>query len=176
MFQEAFDPTRSYGLGDDDHFEADDVSVVCMLDPPRHSHVNFLQVDGFGPFSDSAATSDADPFTLSTSFSRELDDSAFDTFGDFGEFQAASGNAEDGHGSRGGDLGGSGSFGDLGDSTGSGGLGEMGGVGSGEMISSWIVQDSWTLATASGSFVEEDVEVPNRERQGRETENGGSSK
>ena len=114
---------------------------------------------------------------MSTSFSRELDDSTFDTFGDFGEFQAASGDAEQGHVSRGGsDLGDSGAFGDLVDSTGSGGFTEMGGVGSGEMISSWIVQDSWTLATASGSFVEEDVEVPNRERQRRETEDGGSSK
>ena len=52
----------------------------------------------------------------------------------------------------------------------------MGGVGSGEMISSWIVQDSWTLATASGSFAEEDAEVLNRERQRREAEDGGSSK
>ena len=136
--------------------------------------------DGFGPFSDSATTSDADPFTFSTSFSRELDDSTFDTFGDFGEFQAASGSdAEQGHGSRGGgDLSDSGAFGDLGDSTGSGGFGEMGGVGSGEMMSSWIVQDSWTIATASGSFAEEDVEVPNRERerQRRGTSGSGGSK
>ena len=133
-----------------------------------------MQDDGFGPFSDSA-TSDADPFTFSTSFSRELDDPPFDTFGDFGEFQTSSGDGEQGHGSRGSDLDDSGAFGDLGDSTGSGGFGEIG-VGSGEMMSSWIVQDSWTMATASGSFVEEDVEAPNRERQRRETGSGGLSK
>lgn len=138
-----------------------------------------MQDDGFGPFSDSAATSDADPFTFSTTLSRELDDSTtFDTFGDFGEFQATpSGDGEQGHGSRGSDLGDSSAFADLGDSTGSGGFGEIG-VGSGDMMSSWIVQDSWTMATASGSFAEEDVEAPNRERQRqrRETESGGSSK
>jgi len=45
-------------------------------------------------------------------------------------------------------------------------------------MSSWVMQDSWTIATASGSFAEEDVEVPNRERdrQRRETGSGGSSK
>ena len=73
-------------------------------------------------------------------------------------------------------MSGSGAFGDLGDSTGSGGFGEIGGVGSGEMMSSWIVQDSWTIATARGSFAEEDVEVPNRERQRRETGGSGPSK
>lgn len=179
MSQDVFDPARNYGSGDDDHFEADDVSAVYRPNS-QHSHVNLMQDDGFGPFSDSAATSDADPFTFSTSFSRELDDSTFDTFGDFGEFQAASsGDAGQGHGSRGGgDISDSGAFGDLGDSTGSGGFGEMGGVGSGEMVSSWIVQDSWTIATASGSFAEEDVEVPNRERerQQRETRSDGSLK
>jgi len=60
---------------------------------------------------------------------------------------------------------------------GSGGFSEMGATGSGEMMSSWIVQDSWTLATASGSFAE-DVEAPNRERerQRREAESGVPSK
>jgi hypothetical protein len=141
-----------------------------------------VQDNGFGPFSDSAATSDADPFTFSTSFSRELDDSTFDTFGDFGEFQAASGSdTERGHGSRGGsNLSDSGAFGDLGNSAGSSGFCEMGGAGSGEMMSSWIAQDSWTLATASGSFAEEDVEVPNRERELQrrpgEVESNGLSK
>ena len=177
--QDAFDPARNYGSADDDHFEADDVSVVYRLNFLQYSHINLVQDGGFGPFSDSAATSDADPFIFSTSFSRELDDSTFDTFGDFGEFQTASGvDAERGHGSReGSDLTNSSTFGDLGDSTGSGGFGEIG-VGSGEMMSSWIVQDSWTLATASGSFAEEDVEVPNRERerQRRKTRSGGSPK
>jgi len=47
--------------------------------------------DGFGPFSDAAA-SGTDPFTFPSSFSDELDESAlFDTFGDFGEFQSGSG-------------------------------------------------------------------------------------
>ena len=135
-----------------------------------------MQDDGFGPFTDTAATSDADPFTFSTSFSRELDDSTFDTFGDFGEFQAASGGGQ-GPGSGGSDLGDSGAFGDLGDSMGSGGFGEVG-VGSGEMMSSWIVQDNWTIATASGSFADEDPEASNRERrrQQQDTESGGPSK
>ena len=138
-----------------------------------------MQDGGFGPFADPGPTSDADPFTFSTSFSRELDDSTFDTFGDFGEFQAASGSdGERGHESQGSDLGDSGAFGDLGDSRGSGGFGELGGVGSGEMMSSWIVPDSWTITTASGSFGEDDGEVPNRERERererRETASGGS--
>lgn len=130
-----------------------------------------MQDDGFGPFSDSAATSDADPFTFSTSFSRELDDSTFDTFGDFGEFQTASGGvSEAGHGSRGSGTSDSGAFGDLGDSTGSNGFGEIVGTGSGEMISSW---DSWTITTASGSFAEEDTEVSNRGRERQRRETGG---
>ena len=133
----------------------------------QHSHINLMQDDGFGPFSDTAAPGDADPFTFSTSFTRELDDSTFDTFGDFGEFQAASsGESGQGYGSQGSDLGDSGAFGELGDSRGSGGFDEIGGVGSGEMMSSWIVQDSWTMTTASGSFVEEDAGVPNRQRRG----------
>jgi len=41
----------------------------------------------FGPFSDSDTGSD--PFTFTTSFSDEMDDGSFDTFGDFGDFQAA---------------------------------------------------------------------------------------
>ena len=132
-----------------------------------------MQEDGFGPFADPGPTSDADPFTFSTSFSRELDDSTFDTFGDFGEFQAASGgDIGQGHGSQGSDLGDSGAFGDLVDSRGSGGFGELGGVGSGEIMSSWIVPDSWAIA--SGSFGEDDGELPNRERGRRETGSGGS--
>ena len=141
------------------------------FDSSRRSHTNLMQDDGFGPFADSEPTNDADPFTFSTSFSRELDDSAFDTFGDFGEFHAASsGDGEQGHGSQGSDLGDSGAFGDLGDSRGSGGFGEIGGVGSGEMMSSWIVPDGWTIATASGSFGEDDGE-----RRRREAGSGGSS-
>lgn len=50
--------------------------------------LTFLQdTDAFGPFSDSAATSGADPFTFSSSFTE--DDAAFDSFGDFGDFQGA---------------------------------------------------------------------------------------
>lgn len=131
-----------------------------------------MQDDGFGPFSDSAVTSDTDPFTLSASFSRELDDSTFDTFGDFGEFQTASGGSGGArHGSQGGsDVSDSGPFGDLGDSTGSNGFGEIVGTGSGEMVSSW---DSWTITTASGSFAEEDTEVSNRERERQRRGMGG---
>lgn len=156
-FDDVFDPSQRYGSGEDDHFEADDD-------------------EGFGPFSDSGATSDADPFTFSTSFSRELDDSTFDTFGDFGEFQTGSrGGGERRHSRGGSDLSDSSAFGGLGDSTGSNGFGEMGGTGSNEMMSSW---DSWTMATAGGSFADEDVEVSNRERerQRREGGSGGPSK
>ena len=129
-----------------------------------------MQDDGFGPFSDSAATSDADPFTLSASFSRDLDDSTFDTFGDFGEFQTSSdGGGGAGHGSRGSHTSDSGAFGDLGDSTGSNGFGEIVGTGSGDMISSW---DSWTITTASGSFAEEDAEASNRGRDRQQREMG----
>ncbi|KAJ6526260.1 SIT4 phosphatase-associated protein-domain-containing protein [Mycena vulgaris] len=42
--------------------------------------------DGFGPFSDAAAADGADPFTFSSSFSDEMEDTAFDSFADFGEF------------------------------------------------------------------------------------------
>lgn len=136
-----------------------------------------MQDDGFGPFSDSVATSDADPFTFSTSFSRELDDSTFDTFGDFGEFQTASGgDVGAGHGRRGGnETNDSGAFGDLGDSTGSNGFGEIVGTGSGEMMSSW---GSWTITTASGSLPEEDTELSSleHERQRRGMGSDGPSR
>ena len=42
----------------------------------------------FGPFPDSDSTG-SDPFTFTTSFSDEMDDGSFDTFGDFGDFQTA---------------------------------------------------------------------------------------
>ena len=43
--------------------------------------------DAFGPFSDSAAANETDPFTFSSSFTE--DDATFDSFGDFGDFQSA---------------------------------------------------------------------------------------
>ncbi|KAJ7137920.1 SIT4 phosphatase-associated protein-domain-containing protein [Mycena epipterygia] len=46
--------------------------------------------DGFGPFSDAAAADGSDPFTFSSSFSDEMEDTAFDSFADFGEFSGAS--------------------------------------------------------------------------------------
>lgn len=46
--------------------------------------------DGFGPFSDAAAADGSDPFTFSSSFSDEMEDTAFDSFADFGEFQSTS--------------------------------------------------------------------------------------
>ncbi|KAJ7073869.1 SIT4 phosphatase-associated protein-domain-containing protein [Mycena amicta] len=64
----------------------------------------FADDDGFGPFSDAAASSGSDPFTFASSspssaFSDEMDDSAFDdNFGDFGDFQ---GGGEFGDGSVG---------------------------------------------------------------------------
>ncbi|KAJ7878983.1 SIT4 phosphatase-associated protein-domain-containing protein, partial [Mycena olivaceomarginata] len=44
--------------------------------------------DGFGPFSDAAAADGSDPFTFSSSFSDEMEDTAFDSFADFGEFNS----------------------------------------------------------------------------------------
>ncbi|KAI0256604.1 SIT4 phosphatase-associated protein-domain-containing protein [Lactifluus subvellereus] len=44
--------------------------------------------DGFGPFSDSAAASRSDPFNLSPSFSDDIQEVSFDSFGDFGDFQS----------------------------------------------------------------------------------------
>ncbi|KAK7038262.1 SIT4 phosphatase-associated protein-domain-containing protein [Favolaschia claudopus] len=44
--------------------------------------------DGFGPFSDAAAANGSDPFTFSSSFSDEMEDTAFDSFADFGEFNS----------------------------------------------------------------------------------------
>lgn len=153
------------------------MSAIHKLRLLRALFTHLMQDDGFGPFSDSAATSDADPFTFSTSFSRELDDSTFDTFGDFGEFQTTPGGVGGvGHGSRGSDASDSSAFGDLGGSTGSNGFGEIVGTGSGEMVSSW---DSWTITTASGSFAEEDAEASNRverERQRREFGSNGPSR
>ncbi|KAF7364013.1 hypothetical protein MSAN_01060000 [Mycena sanguinolenta] len=46
----------------------------------------FNDDDGFGPFSDAAAVDGSDPFTFSSSFSDEMEDTAFDSFADFGEF------------------------------------------------------------------------------------------
>ncbi|KAJ7481056.1 SIT4 phosphatase-associated protein-domain-containing protein, partial [Mycena galericulata] len=46
--------------------------------------------DGFGPFSDAAAANGSDPFTFSSSFSDEMEDTAFDSFADFGEFSGTS--------------------------------------------------------------------------------------
>ncbi|KAJ7772937.1 SIT4 phosphatase-associated protein-domain-containing protein [Mycena maculata] len=45
--------------------------------------------DGFGPFSDATAADGADPFTFSSSFSDEMEDTAFDSFADFGEFSTS---------------------------------------------------------------------------------------
>ena len=48
-----------------------------------------LKDDSFGPFSDSAAASRSDPFNLSASFSDDIQEVSFDSFGDFGDFQSA---------------------------------------------------------------------------------------
>jgi len=68
-FDDAFEPTNSSSLSDPFHTTSEDDN------------------DAFGPFSDSAVASRADPFTFSSSFVD--DESAFDSFGDFGEFQSA---------------------------------------------------------------------------------------
>lgn len=75
----------------DDPFSADDVGPR----PDTQVHISSDELhgqdDAFGPFSDSAAASGADPFTFSPSISEDLEDAAgFDSFGnDFGEFHAA---------------------------------------------------------------------------------------
>ena len=57
--------------------------------------------DAFGPFSDAAAASGADPFTFAGALSEELvvEDAAFDGFGDFGDFQSAGSAGGGGNGS-----------------------------------------------------------------------------
>ncbi len=49
------------------------------------------QDDHFGPFSDAAAVSDADPFSMSESSDEADDPVALDSFGDFGDFQSGEG-------------------------------------------------------------------------------------
>ena len=54
------------------------------------SHIPItLKDDGFGPFSDSAASSQSDPFNLSSSFSDDIREVSFDSFGDFGDFHSS---------------------------------------------------------------------------------------
>ncbi|KAI0807835.1 SAPS-domain-containing protein [Fomes fomentarius] len=58
------------------------------------SHTTFqdpFEDDAFGPFSDTAATRESDPFTFTTASTDEfMAESSFDSFGDFGDFQSAS--------------------------------------------------------------------------------------
>lgn len=60
--------------------------------------MSFPQDDTFGPFSDSAAASGADPFTFSPTLADDLEDAAgFDAFGtEFGEFHGGDPPAGDG--------------------------------------------------------------------------------
>ncbi|KAJ7685736.1 SIT4 phosphatase-associated protein-domain-containing protein [Mycena polygramma] len=67
--------------GFDDVFAPGD-STRSIADDPFGSP----DEDGFGPFSDAAAADGSDPFTFSSSFSDEMEDTAFDSFADFGEF------------------------------------------------------------------------------------------
>jgi len=78
---------RPLGAGGfDDVFTPGAESSRSMADDPFGS----ADDDGFGPFSDAAAADGSDPFTFSSSFSDEMEDTAFDSFADFGEFSAAS--------------------------------------------------------------------------------------
>ncbi|KAJ7193823.1 SIT4 phosphatase-associated protein-domain-containing protein [Mycena pura] len=72
---------RPLGVGFDDAFNPSDD------DGPSSSHDPFGSPDddGFGPFSDAAASDGSDPF-FTSSFSDEMEDSAFDSFADFPEF------------------------------------------------------------------------------------------
>ncbi|KAL5532801.1 SIT4 [Sanghuangporus sanghuang] len=45
--------------------------------------------DQFGPFSDTAAAPESNPFSSFTGSAGDMDETSFDDFGDFGEFQAA---------------------------------------------------------------------------------------
>jgi serine/threonine-protein phosphatase 6 regulatory subunit 3 len=62
-----------------------------LSDDNSFTHVS--QDDTFGPFSDTAVASGADPFTFSPTFSRNFHDSdEDDSFGaEFGDFQSAAG-------------------------------------------------------------------------------------
>ncbi|KAL4256787.1 SAPS family protein [Pleurotus pulmonarius] len=65
-----------------------------VFNPHNSSDDPFSSVDdddGFGPFSESSSISGSDPFTFTSSFSDEMEDSTFEGFGEFGEFQSNSG-------------------------------------------------------------------------------------
>ncbi|KAJ7633140.1 SIT4 phosphatase-associated protein-domain-containing protein [Roridomyces roridus] len=69
-FDDVFDPSALAGRMAEDPFSSPDD-------------------DGFGPFSDAASADGSDPFTFSSSFSDEMEDTAFDSFADFGEFSTS---------------------------------------------------------------------------------------
>ncbi|KAJ7029390.1 SIT4 phosphatase-associated protein-domain-containing protein [Mycena alexandri] len=77
---------RPLGAGGfDDVFSPGDSSRSIADDP-----FGSPDDDGFGPFSDAAAADGSDPFTFSSSFSDEMEDTAFDSFADFGsEFSSS---------------------------------------------------------------------------------------
>ncbi|KAJ6531096.1 hypothetical protein B0H19DRAFT_470026 [Mycena capillaripes] len=77
---------RPLGAGgfDDVFAPGDSISTRSIANDPFGSPDD----DGFGPFSDAAAADGADPFTFSSSFSDEMEDTAFDSFADFGEFSS----------------------------------------------------------------------------------------
>jgi serine/threonine-protein phosphatase 6 regulatory subunit 3 len=63
--------------------------VLASSLPHKHPLMSEKQDDGFGPFSDTAATGE-DPFTFSPSLADDLEVSgSFDDFGAFGDFQTA---------------------------------------------------------------------------------------
>lgn len=76
-FDDVFDPNSATGQGQGQGQSTNNTSDPFASDD-----------DEFGPFSDSASASGTDPFTFPTSFSEEMDDSTFESFGDFGDFQS----------------------------------------------------------------------------------------
>ncbi|KAF9261231.1 SAPS-domain-containing protein [Marasmius fiardii PR-910] len=73
----------------------DDVFDPAGSNPSSSHSFSSAEDDDFGPFSDSGGASGTDPFTFPSSFSEEIDDSSFDSFGDFGDFQSAEHDVDD---------------------------------------------------------------------------------
>ncbi|KAJ7080423.1 SIT4 phosphatase-associated protein-domain-containing protein [Mycena belliarum] len=74
---------RPLGSGSfDDVFTPSDSS-------PAEDPFSSAEDDGFGPFSDAASADGSDPFMFSSTFSDEMEDTAFDSFADFGEFSGS---------------------------------------------------------------------------------------
>ena len=85
--QDVFNPEDVSNVIDPFHSDVDDVGCSYLIVALFFNRCSQDDI-AFGPFPDSDSTG-SDPFTFTTSFSDEMDDGSFDTFGDFGDFQTA---------------------------------------------------------------------------------------